>query len=116
MRNWILVLALVGLAGCSWVAPYKLDVQQGIVIEPEALAQLKEGMSQAQVSFLLGTPLLRDPFHADRWDYVTYERKHGSLDKPLHVTLVFKEQKLVRILSDYPAPVEPPASPAPAAK
>lgn len=116
MRNWILVLALVGLAGCSWVAPYKLDVQQGIVIEPEALAQLKEGMSQAQVSFLLGTPLLRDPFHADRWDYVTYERKHGSLDKPLHVTLVFKEQKLVRILSDYPAPVETHASPAPAAK
>jgi outer membrane protein assembly factor BamE len=49
--------------------PYKIDIQQGNFVSSEMLAQLKVGMTRAQVRFVLGTPLLTDMFHADRWDY-----------------------------------------------
>jgi outer membrane protein assembly factor BamE len=49
--------------------PYKIDIQQGNFVSSEMLAQLKEGMTREQVRFVLGTPLLTDMFHADRWDY-----------------------------------------------
>jgi outer membrane protein assembly factor BamE len=50
-------------------SPYKIDIQQGNFVSSEMLAQLKEGMTREQVRFVLGTPLLTDMFHADRWDY-----------------------------------------------
>ncbi|RXZ33876.1 outer membrane protein assembly factor BamE [Oxalobacteraceae bacterium CAVE-383] len=50
-------------------SPYKIDIQQGNFVSAEMLAQLKEGMTREQVRFVLGTPLLTDIFHADRWDY-----------------------------------------------
>ncbi|HWZ48984.1 MAG TPA: outer membrane protein assembly factor BamE [Herbaspirillum sp.] len=53
----------------SFLSPYKIDIQQGNFVSAEMLAQLKEGMTRDQVRFVLGTPLLTDIFHADRWDY-----------------------------------------------
>jgi outer membrane protein assembly factor BamE len=50
-------------------SPYRPDIQQGNFVSQEMLAQLKPGMSKEQVKFLLGTPLMADPFHAQRWDY-----------------------------------------------
>ena len=50
-------------------SPYKIDIQQGNFVSSEMLGQLKEGMTREQVRFVLGTPLLTDMFHADRWDY-----------------------------------------------
>jgi outer membrane protein assembly factor BamE len=50
-------------------SPYKIDIQQGNFVSSEMLGQLKEGMTREQVRFVLGTPLLTDIFHADRWDY-----------------------------------------------
>jgi outer membrane protein assembly factor BamE len=58
------------LPGCrSWNIPYRIDVEQGNVIEQEQLDQLRPGMTKRQVAFLLGSPLLEDPFHPNRWDY-----------------------------------------------
>src|ERR1700692_2947353 len=76
------------LAGCSTydsvtqsfaqhITPYRITVVQGNFVSAEAAGQLKVGMSRAQVKQLLGTPLLTDMFHADRWDYVFYF-KRGS--------------------------------------
>ncbi|MFQ5760576.1 MAG: outer membrane protein assembly factor BamE, partial [Acidiferrobacterales bacterium] len=48
---------------------YRPEVQQGNVVTQEMVSQLKIGMSRRQVRFLLGTPLIEDPFHQDRWDY-----------------------------------------------
>ncbi len=95
----ILILILFSLisawlAGCS---VYKVDIQQGNTLEAEKVAQLQPGMSKQQVTFLLGTPLIQDPFHANRWDYVySFKPGNGSLKKQ-HLTLYFKGNTLSRI-------------------
>ncbi|MCL2635141.1 MAG: outer membrane protein assembly factor BamE [Betaproteobacteria bacterium] len=71
----------VALAGCSvkpsFINEYKIDVQQGNALDQDAVAQLKPGQTKDQVRFLLGTPLIADIFHQQRWDYV-YRFKSGS--------------------------------------
>ncbi len=88
---------VTGLQKFLWVfSPYRPDVQQGNFISQEMLAQLKEGMTRDQVRFLLGTPLVADVFHADRWDYpFRLERGNGELTTS-RVTVYFKDDKLVR--------------------
>ena len=65
---------LLLLSGCSYIPtlPYKIDIQQGNVVTEEMVEKLKPGMSRSQVRFVLGTPLITDVFHADRWDYFYY--------------------------------------------
>lgn len=86
-----LTLAL-GLMGCS---VHHVDIQQGNIIEKQVLDKLKQGMSKKQVMFLLGTPLLRDPFQSNRWDYI-YTHKIGNQDKAEKktLTLYFKKDTL----------------------
>jgi outer membrane protein assembly factor BamE len=78
-----------------WVfTPYRPDVQQGNFVSQEMLDQLKAGMTRDQVKFVLGTPLLADPFHADRWDYPFYlARGNGELTTS-RVTVFFKDNKV----------------------
>lgn len=73
-----------------WVlSPYRPDIQQGNFISQEMLALLKVGQTRDQVKFLLGTPLLQDIFHADRWDYPFYlARGNGELTSS-RVTVYF---------------------------
>ena len=72
---------LVVLSGCSTVPrivnEYKIDVQQGNVLTQEMVAQLRPGLTKDQVRFVLGTPMLMDMFHAERWDYV-YRLRNGA--------------------------------------
>ena len=85
---------VVLLTSCS---VYKIDVQQGNTLEAETLGQLQLGMSRQQVSFLLGTALVKDPFHANRWDYVyTFTPGGGELNKQ-HLTLHFTDDRLSKI-------------------
>jgi len=82
------------------VTPYKIDVVQGNVVTREQLATLQVGMSRAQVSGALGTSLLVNVFHADRWDYVfSFKRKGGSMESR-RVTLWFEADKVARIEAD----------------
>lgn len=118
----VLPLALL-LAACSSVnvplSPYRIDVQQGNALEQESVEKLKLGLTRSQVRFLLGTPLLVDPFHNNRWDYVFNYRKAGKLAEERRLALFFDGDVLVRIEAEgMPAkgentpakPVEP-ASP-----
>lgn len=78
-RSALAALLLTGaLAGC--VTEYRIDVQQGNVLTQEVVGQLKPGMSKDQVRYLLGTPLLADMFHSNRWDYV-YRMQNGKTGK-----------------------------------
>ena len=96
--NLLFLTALLS-AGCS---VYKVDVQQGNVIDEEQLEKLKVGMNKNQVIFLLGTPLLKDPFHKDRWDYVYSFRPGGGKTSSKFLTLFFEAETLVKIDdSDY---------------
>jgi outer membrane protein assembly factor BamE len=78
-------------------SPYRPDIQQGNFVSAEMFAQLKEGQSREQVKFILGTPLLADVFHADRWDYPFYlARGNGELTSA-RVTVYFKDDKVAKI-------------------
>jgi outer membrane protein assembly factor BamE len=77
-------------------APYRIDVQQGNFVSKEMVSQLKEGMTRDQVRFVLGTPLLTDMFHADRWDYPFSLQKGSGETISSRVTIFFKDNKLAR--------------------
>jgi outer membrane protein assembly factor BamE len=80
-----------------WIfSPYRPDIQQGNFISKEMLAQLQVGQSRDQVKFILGTPLLTDIFHQDRWDYPFYlARGNGELTSA-KVVIFFKDDKVER--------------------
>ncbi|MDR1350519.1 MAG: outer membrane protein assembly factor BamE [Zoogloeaceae bacterium] len=69
-----LIGILLGASACARIPPlvneYRIDVQQGNVLTQEMTSQLRPGLTRDQVRFILGTPLLTDVFHADRWDYL----------------------------------------------
>jgi outer membrane protein assembly factor BamE len=96
MRRILITIfsAAVMITGCSI---YKIDVQQGNTLEIEKVAQLKTGMNKQQVQFLLGTAMLKDPFHPNRWDYVYSFTPGGSEMKKHHLTLHFENSLLVAI-------------------
>lgn len=72
--------------------PYRPDIQQGNFVSQEMVAQLKPGMTQDQVVFLLGTPLLNDMFHAERWDYAFRLQKGNGEITTSRVTVFFKDK------------------------
>jgi outer membrane protein assembly factor BamE len=80
-----------------WIfSPYRPDIQQGNFISQEMLAQLKVGQTRDQVRFILGTPMLMDMFHADRWDFPFYlARGNGELTTS-RVTIYFKDDVVER--------------------
>jgi outer membrane protein assembly factor BamE len=90
------------IPGVSYLKPYTLDIQQGVIIDSDMVARLKEGMTRQQVAYTLGTPLLKDPFHKDRWDYVYFVREDGRLSHPHDLTVYFKDDRMVRYVTDYP--------------
>jgi outer membrane protein assembly factor BamE len=71
-----IVLAGLMLSGCI----YRINIQQGNLLEPERVEQVEIGMTRSAVQFLLGTPTVNDPFHADRWDYPYYLKRGRSPD------------------------------------
>lgn len=116
----ILFLATV-LSACSSVPrivnEYKIDVQQGNVLTQEMVSQLKPGQTKDQVRFILGTPVLADVFHTNRWDYV-YRLQKGStgLVEERKFTVIFDaDGKLARVAGDVTAAQASDAATAPVA-
>ena len=86
------------LSGCI----FKADVQQGNVLDADDIEKLEPGLSKRQVLVLLGSPSIADPFHQDRWDYVsTYSRRGTSDITSRQLLLVFERDELVSIEGDY---------------
>jgi outer membrane protein assembly factor BamE len=78
-------------------SPYRPDIQQGNFVSKEMLAQLKPGMTRDQVRFVMGSPLLNDIFHENRWDYpFRFARGDGELTTSSVVLHFDKEGKLER--------------------
>jgi outer membrane protein assembly factor BamE len=83
------------------LTPYRMEIQQGNFISQETVSQLKLGMSKDQVRFVLGTPLITDSFHADRWDYVYRRQKVNSSElEQRKLAVFFDDGKLKRIEGD----------------
>lgn len=77
-------------------SPYRIDIPQGNFISEEMVSQLKEGMTPDQVRFALGTPLITDIFHAERWDYVFRMLKRNDEVLSSRVTVFFKDGRVSR--------------------
>lgn len=90
-----LLLALL-VAGCGPVI-HRIDIQQGNIVAPETFARLKPGMTKTEVRVLLGTPLLTDVFHANRWDYYFRNEKRGQLVEQNRFAVHFENEKVVRV-------------------
>lgn len=103
-RHWLpsvaLVSALAAAAGC--VQPYDLEIQQGNVVTEDMLRQLEQGMTQREVRFVLGSPLLVDPFQPNRWDYYYWREAHDDLGpEQRRITLYFDDDgRLQRMRGD----------------
>lgn len=108
-----LVISLVLLCSACGTAlptvkPYKLDVQQGNVVTSKMLLQLRPGMTKSQVRFIMGTPLVQDSFHGNRWDYVYQMREGGKVTEQRRVILDFENELLKTVRGDViPAGSDP---------
>ncbi|EGC51854.1 lipoprotein, SmpA/OmlA family [Neisseria meningitidis N1568] len=105
-KTLILALsALLGLAACSaervsLFPSYKLKIIQGNELEPRAVAALRPGMTKDQVLLLLGSPILRDAFPTDRWDYTFNTSRNGIIKERSNLTVYFENGVLVRTEGD----------------
>jgi outer membrane protein assembly factor BamE len=112
-RRMAAILALAAiLPGCSsithflpgFLTPYRPDVQQGNVITSEMVEQLRPGMTRDQVRFMLGTPLLADAFHKDRWDYLYYLNPRVGPIQRRNLVIYFADNRLDHFQSDAMPP------------
>lgn len=113
---------LLSMAGCSTWNPYRPEIHQGNKVTPEAIGRLTVGMTTAQVQAILGTPISRDVFQKQRWDYLNYSSRTGDKLTVQRLTLWFEGDHLNRweaeglpatVPSESPAsnPVEPSKEP-----
>ena len=95
----------LSLSGCSFLYDtfvYQIDVTQGNYIDNEKISQLEIGMSQEQVIFILGSPMLIDQFDSSKWYYIRYIKPGGKKIQQEQVLLVFAKNALMRIQKSEP--------------
>ncbi|MFK7887616.1 MAG: outer membrane protein assembly factor BamE [Gammaproteobacteria bacterium] len=106
----LVTLTCAALTGCG---VYKINVQQGNYLKDEKLAQLKVGMTKRQVQYLLGSPIVQDAFHPDRWDYV-FSYRNGKTDQTAKRSMrIYFDGDLVEsfeLPDNYVAPAQSDAS------
>ena len=88
------------------VTPYRVEVVQGNVVTKEQIDAVKPGLTRAQVRDILGSPLLTDVFHADRWDYVFTIRRQGAEPQARRVVALFEGDKLKVVEGGVDLPAE----------
>ncbi len=102
----ILFAILAPLFACSTLefpGVYRLQIEQGNIVDEEMVKQLEPGMSASQVEFILGTPLIRDSFSPNRWDYLHVVRKPNNSTEKQRLTIYFDEG----VLSHYESTIKP---------
>lgn len=110
MKPLLPIFAALAIAGCasapevtSYLSPYRMDVRQGNFVTQEMVVQLKPGLTREQVRFILGSPLVADMFHADRWDYVYRFLPGRGEPQQRRLTVFFQDNKLTRVAGDVVA-------------
>ena len=101
MRKKILICLLAAALALAGGCVYRATISQGNIVEQKDLDQVKLGMTRSQVRFLLGTPMIDDPFHASRWDYIYYLKigRHDAVAKRW-VSIVFEDETVSDIRKD----------------
>lgn len=110
----IFISILLSACGSSVpkMKPFKMEIQQGNVVTSKMLLQLRPGMTKSQVKFIMGTPLIIDSFHSNRWDYFYQMRQSGKVTEQRRVILDFEKELLARVRGDVVPQGTPGAEPA----
>jgi outer membrane protein assembly factor BamE len=111
MRTLSASLVIICLSAClgacgfvGFPGVYKINVEQGNIIDQEMADQLKPGMSRRQVRFIMGTPLVEDTFNQDRWDYAYVKRNGRNVLSESRMTVIFEGDSLLSVEGDYLPP------------
>lgn len=120
MIRLVFLFLIASLAACSSTPeshfgfPYKIDIRQGNLVTQDMVAQLKPGQTKDQVRFILGTPLVADMFHADRWDYVyRFQPGTGHAEaEQRHLVVFFEDGKLASDVMPLSTVTDVPTKPA----
>ena len=100
-RKWTILLVMTAALALGSGCVYRANIAQGNVIKEDDLAQLEVGMTRNQVRFLLGTPMIDDPFHKDRWDYVYYLKIGRNEARATRwISVFFEDDKVSEIRRD----------------
>jgi len=103
LKHWglIFLVVLLATAGCGrpWIKIHKIDIQQGNVLTEEDIKKIEIGMNATQIHYLLGTPVVQDTFHENRWDYVYYLKPAYGKPQIRRLILFFENEKVVRLES-----------------
>jgi outer membrane protein assembly factor BamE len=101
LKQLLVALTLITLGGCTvFPGVYKMDVAQGNEVNQDMVDQLRPGMTQSQVRYVMGTPLLVDTFNQERWDYVYQMIQDDQTTEKRRVTLYFENSLLMKIEGD----------------
>lgn len=93
----VVLTAITALSSCV----YRASISQGNLIKQKDLKQVETGMTTNQVRFLLGTPMIEDPFSRDRWDYVYYVKiKRNDAAAKRWLSIYFEDEKVVEVRKD----------------
>jgi outer membrane protein assembly factor BamE len=107
MRLPLTLAACICLHGCGYFV-YKMDVQQGNYVTQDVVGRVKTGMTKAEVRQVLGTPLLSDPFHANRWDYYFSSEKGRHKEDRTQLSIFFENDRVVSVKGEGRPPAPPP--------
>ena len=120
LKSWLAIASFLVLSSCNNIGSmdfpgvYKISIPQGNIITQEMVDQLRPGMTKRQVIFVMGTPLVRDPYHQDRWDYVYNFQPGGGERGQERLSVLFENDQLVSLSGDFePTPAETAAATAP---
>jgi outer membrane protein assembly factor BamE len=107
LKSWLAIASFLVISGCNNIGSmdfpgvYKISIPQGNIITQEMVDQLRPGMTKRQVIFVMGTPLVRDPYHQDRWDYVYNFQPGGGERGQERLSVLFENDQLVSLSGDF---------------
>ncbi len=109
MKKTFIASAIIAnsmLAGCTTIMEnlpgvYSLDIEQGNIINQEMIDQLRPNMTKRQVLYIMGSSMLVDVFHQNRWDYIYSEQPGGGPRIQKHLSLFFNDDRLIGVQGDF---------------
>ncbi len=101
--TFVAFIASINLTGCI----YHLDVEQGNIVTQKMINQLRPNMNKRQVRYVMGSPLIVDVFHQNRWDYVYSFQPGGEIRKQKRISLIFQDKLLIGLQGDFRPSSEP---------
>ena len=104
IKQFLFLLISIFLTSCSIPKTYEVVISQGNLVAQKMIGKLEVGMTESQVKFVMGTPLISDTFYPNRWDYFTSVTQGSKTYTEQKITLYFEDNKLARwdgeLLSD----------------